>query len=215
MKAIVKIPEKKAKYRIIEAEGKKYLIDTEEHKLSYIFPMMNWFIPKKAKELTDDELEALKPQKILNKEEKKERNRLAWGAGGSGTALYAATRDYDKYFDVQVSYILSIFVFWAIIILALAIRMYASIRMKDKKINFKSYDYKIVYIPRFKTALGILSIYAFFMCVTFGTISLFFHKGIDNLIITVAYLLALLFPLFSNIFFILPGEAKVKIKKSK
>ena len=156
MKAIVKVPEKKRIYRVVEVNDKKYLIDTEEHKLSYIFPMINWFIPKKAKELTDEKLKKLKPQKLLNKEEKKERKQMIWGVIGSGMLIFSATKGYVEYFDVQSSSVINVLAFLSIVIMAIAIRMYASMKMKDKSINFKSYDYKIIYIPSLKLALAVL-----------------------------------------------------------
>ena len=215
MKAIVKVPEKKRIYRVVEVNDKKYLIDTEEHKLSYIFPMINWFIPKKAKELTDEKLKKLKPQKLLNKEEKKERKQMIWGVIGSGMLIFSATKGYVEYFDVQSSSVINVLAFLSIVIMAIAIRMYASMKMKDKSINFKSYDYKIIYIPSLKLALAVLVVCGFYSLMLIEITISYFHDGIDNLIVPISYLIALVGFLFSNIFFILPGEAKVKIKKSK
>ena len=215
MKAIVKIPEKKRMYRIVEIGDKKYLIDPEEYKISYIFPMINWFIPKKAKELTDEELEALNPQKPMSKEEKKERNKLIWGAAGTSTLFVSTSKGYIDYFDVQSSNILNTLVFLVIVILAISIRMYLSIRMRDKKINFKLYDSKIVYVPSIKIALAALFAYVVTSLTIFGMTNYLIYYGIDNLIIPILYLVVIFGFLLCNLFFISPGKAYVKIKKRK
>ncbi|PZL48690.1 hypothetical protein C7P91_14555, partial [Staphylococcus aureus] len=61
-----RVIDKNAKYRIIKYNDEYFMIDLSSNYISYLLPMINWFIPKKGVKLSVKEVEKLdtiKPQK--------------------------------------------------------------------------------------------------------------------------------------------------------
>ena len=83
------------KYRIIKYNNDYFMVDTISHWITFLFPMINWFVPKKYAKLSEEEynnLDIVKPVK----------NSGASIGAGLAILISALLRNYVNIFNIQI-----------------------------------------------------------------------------------------------------------------
>ena len=83
------------KYRIIKYNNDYFMVDTISHWITFLFPMINWFIPKRYAKLSEEEynnLDIVKPVK----------NSGASIGAGLAILISALLRNYVNIFNIQI-----------------------------------------------------------------------------------------------------------------
>ena len=90
-----KIINKNPKYRIIKYNNDYFMVDTISHWITFLFPMINWFVPKRYAKLSEEEynnLDIVKPVK----------NSGASIGAGLAILISALLRNYVNIFNIQI-----------------------------------------------------------------------------------------------------------------
>ncbi|WP_142293654.1 DUF443 family protein, partial [Staphylococcus epidermidis] len=82
---------KNPRYKLIELDQKKYLIDLESNYVTYLLPMLNWILDKELIEVSRETLEKIEYDNNTNKEQTKG---LGWLAGGGGVLFATLMRPF-------------------------------------------------------------------------------------------------------------------------
>ncbi|GGI41403.1 DUF443 family protein [Mammaliicoccus stepanovicii] len=199
-----RIIHKNPKYRIIQYNEKYYLVDLSSTWLSFVFPMINWFIPKKCAEISKEEVEQLnivKPTK---------NNATSWAAGGA-ICIGVALRKYITLFDMQLDKILALIICSLMFICAFVFLLHL-----NKKLSLSIYtnnlvNSKIILLPTPKNILFTFFAYTFlggfsimiFHALTFG--------NLFNIVIFLIWGMIVTFFLFSNMFSIIDTKVRAKL----
>ncbi|KXA38258.1 family TIGR01218, partial [Staphylococcus lugdunensis] len=83
------------KYRIIKYNNDYFMVDTISHWITFLFPMINWFVPKRYAKLSEEEynnLDIVKPVK----------NSGASIGAGLAILISALLRNYVNIFNIQI-----------------------------------------------------------------------------------------------------------------
>ncbi|WP_323703670.1 DUF443 family protein [Mammaliicoccus sp. Dog046] len=114
MKTVMKRIHGNSRYKVIEYKNNSYLIDTASYLLSFIFPMINWFRPMKAYELSDDELKSINTEDLAPK---KQNNNNTWMIIGWTTFLSSIIKPSLTLLDLQITQFLNLIICFLLIIL--------------------------------------------------------------------------------------------------
>ncbi|NDQ95748.1 DUF443 family protein, partial [Staphylococcus aureus] len=90
-----RIIDKNAKYRIIKYNDEYFMVDLSSNCISYLLPMINWFIPKKGVKLSVKEVEKLDTIKA------QKNSALNWYIGFS-VLLTVIFRKYISLLDLEI-----------------------------------------------------------------------------------------------------------------
>lgn len=88
---------KNPRYKLIELNQKKYLIDLEVNYFFYLFPMLNWILKKDLIEITNDKLNEIEYDNKTNKERSQN---IRWISGGAGVLIALLMRPFMDLLDV-------------------------------------------------------------------------------------------------------------------
>lgn len=199
-----KVINKNPKYRIIQYGDSYYLVDLASNWLSYIFPMINWFIPKKCAEISKEEMEQLNIVKPVKN------NAASWSVGLS-ICLSVVLRKYVHLLDVQFAQIINVSICIFIILSIILFQIYL-----NKKLTITEYQqnkqFKITLIPTIKNIFIVVFYYLFT-----GFFAIFMLSGliIYNSQNVVVFLCAIVMPLlfsFINMFSINDTKVRVILK---
>ena len=72
---------KNPRYKLIELDQKKYLIDLESNYFTYLFPPLNWILKKELIEVSNDKLNEIEYDDNNNKEQAKNIGCVSGGGG--------------------------------------------------------------------------------------------------------------------------------------
>ncbi|HDC7785414.1 TPA: DUF443 family protein [Staphylococcus aureus] len=187
-----RVIDKNAKYRIIKYNDEYFMIDLSSNYISYLLPMINWFIPKKGVKLSVKEVEKLdtiKPQK---------NSALNWYIGFS-VLLTVIFRKYISLLDLQIERYINISISLLIILFIILFRLYI-----NKKLTIKSFhqnEYRtLVLIPTWKSFI-------------FTIIVTFYYEN-QNIIVFLTEVAMILIFSFLNVLSISDSKVHVIIKEN-
>ena len=132
---------KNPKYRVIRYNNEYFMVDLVSTWITYFFPMINWFIPKKYAKISENEFERLNIVEPFKKN-------VFWPVAGSSVLFGIILRKYGNFFNVQFEKQLAITVFFIMLIGMLI--FYTNVVNKNR----------VVLIPTFKQ--GLLIVFAYF-----------------------------------------------------
>ncbi len=99
---------KNPRYKLIELNQKKYLIDLEVNYFFYLFPMLNWILKKDLIEITNDKLNEIEYDNKTNKERSQN---IRWISGGAGVLIALLMRPFMDLLDVPSNIYINIIIF--------------------------------------------------------------------------------------------------------
>lgn len=174
---------KRLKYRIINCDGKKYLIDLTNNWLTYVLPMLNWYIPKKCTEISDEEIDELGLYR-----DKNDNNGLPfWRTIGISIICSLVINYIAHYFDINISDFLNTVICIVYAILLIAFHIYLYNKKKIKHINIARKNTKIIVIPKIKFQLLMITCYCMFGLFTFICLDMLIVYHIRNIILYICY----------------------------
>lgn len=88
---------KNPRYKLIELNQKKYLIDLEANYFFYLFPMLNWILKKELIEVSNDKLNEIEYDNKTNKERSQN---IRWISGVAGGLIALLMRPFMDLLDV-------------------------------------------------------------------------------------------------------------------
>ncbi|HDA3651370.1 TPA: DUF443 family protein, partial [Staphylococcus aureus] len=86
---------KNPKYRVIRYNNEYFMVDLVSTWITYFFPMINWFLPKKYAKISENEFERLNIVEPV-------KNNVFWPVAGSSALLGVALRKYTHLLDIQL-----------------------------------------------------------------------------------------------------------------
>lgn len=185
MKEKVNIIYSMSRYKIIEYNHKKYLLDAEQNMFAYLLPMLNWIIKRKLIEISEHDLEDIKNNDYKGK--KGISKGLGVTLGGISSILATIMRPIMDLMDVEVSLMGNLIIFAVIVTIVIVARYY--LRQK-RYINLKQYSNTLEcrVTSSFKQKFKATFNYLFFLLFSILGLAMMF-TGLNNMII---YLLCLL-----------------------
>lgn len=112
---------KNPRYKLIELNQKKYLIDLEANYFFYLFPMLNWILKKDLIEITNDKLNEIEYDNKTNKERSQN---ISWISGGAGVLIALLMRPFMDLLDVPSNIYINIIIFIILVFSVISIRIY-------------------------------------------------------------------------------------------
>ncbi|MCG1103795.1 DUF443 family protein [Staphylococcus epidermidis] len=168
---------KKPRYKLIELNQKKYLMDLEENYFIYLFPMLNWILKKDLIEISSDKLKELEYDNKTNKEQSQN---IRWISSGTGVLIALLMRPFMELLDVPSSIYINLIIFMILAFSIISIRIY--LRKKwdlQLKENVPRMNCKIR--PTFKYMFISIGAYLLFLALSIFMFPLIFLEKINIL----------------------------------
>ncbi|PHK48725.1 DUF443 family protein [Staphylococcus edaphicus] len=197
---------KNPKYRIIQIKDEYYLVNLTSNWLSYIFPMINWFIPKTYEKISRDEVDNLD---LVNSNSD---NSKMLFASGFGVLISVLFRSISSLFDVHlgrmIAIVLCLLIFFSIIFW----HVYLQKKLTLKQYKFSKKNQKILLIPTLKNVMLLLFSFILFGFLSFGLIYLLIIENKQNIFVFICW--GMVFTIFSvlNMFSIIDTKIYAKLK---
>ena len=196
------------KYRIIKYNNDYFMVDTISHWITFLFPMINWFVPKRYAKLSEEEynnLNIVKPVK----------NSGASIGVGLAILISVLLRKYVFIFDVQVqqsiAVISCVIAFLGVFIFFLYINKKVTLDIYKRN---KTHS-KIILIPTLKSigyTLASYILYGGFAFVIFYGLAV---ENLYNVFIFILWVIWIAFFFFINMFAIMDKKVHVILKNKE
>ncbi|HDH4225137.1 TPA: DUF443 family protein [Staphylococcus aureus] len=165
---------KNPKYRVIKYNNEYFMVDLVSTWITYFFPMINWFLPKKYAKISENEFERLNIVEPV-------KNNVFWPVAGSSVLFGIILRKYGNFFNVQFEKQLAITVFFIMLIGMLIFNT----NMVNKN--------RVVLIPTFKQGLLIVFAYIFLGSASIFTLTILLTTESQNIIIFLTWVIITMF----------------------
>ncbi|CAC7467121.1 TPA: DUF443 family protein [Staphylococcus aureus] len=164
---------KNPKYRVIKYNNEYFMVDLVSTWITYFFPMINWFLPKKYAKISENEFERLNIVEPV-------KNNVFWPVAGSSVLFGIILRKYGNFFNVQFEKQLAITVFFIMLIL----------KIFNTNVVNKN---RVVLIPTFKQGLLIVFAYIFLGSASIFTLTILLTTESQNIIIFLTWVIITMF----------------------
>lgn len=168
---------KNPRYKLIELNQKKYLIDLEENYFIYLLPMLNWILKKDLIEISSDKLKEIEYDNKTNKEQSQN---LRWISGGTGVLIALLMRPFIDLLDVPSSIFINLIIFIILVFSVISIRIY--LRKKwDLQLKENVHRMNCKIRPNFKYMFVSIGAYLLFLVLSIFMFPLIFLEKINIL----------------------------------
>ncbi|HGN7290276.1 TPA: DUF443 family protein [Staphylococcus aureus] len=165
---------KNPKYRVIRYNNEYFMVDLVSTWITYFFPMINWFLPKKYAKISENEFERLNIVEPV-------KNNVFWPVAGSSVLFGIILRKYGNFFNVQFEKQLAITVFFIMLI--------GMLIFNTNVVNKN----RVVLIPTFKQGLLIVFAYFFLGSASIFTLTILLTTESQNIIIFLTWVIITMF----------------------
>ncbi|MBI5972900.1 DUF443 family protein [Staphylococcus caledonicus] len=164
---------KNPRYKLIELNQKKYLIDLESNYFAYLFPPLNWILKKELIEASNAKLNEIEYDDNNNKEQAKN-----IGCVSGGVLIATLTRPFMDLMDIPSNQFINSLIVIVTILVIVFIR--GSLRKKwDLKLKSnKTLIIKCIVRPKLKHMFFVIGSYLMFLLFSLLMIGLIF--GVKN-----------------------------------
>ncbi|MBB1176624.1 DUF443 family protein [Staphylococcus epidermidis] len=165
---------KNPRYKLIELDQKKYLIDLESNYFTYLFPPLNWILKKELIEVSNDKLNEIEYDDNNNKEQAKNIGCVS----GGGVLIATLMRPFMDLMDVPSNQFINSLIVIVTVLVIVFIR--GSLRKKwDLKIKSnKIHIIKCIVRSKLKHMFFVIESYLMFLLLSLLIIGLIF--GVEN-----------------------------------
>ncbi|WP_457803272.1 DUF443 family protein [Staphylococcus aureus] len=178
---------KNPKYRVIRYNNEYFMVDLVSTWITYFFPMINWFLPKKYAKISENEFERLNIVEPI-------KNNVFWPVAGSSVLFGIILRKYGNFFNVQFEKQLAITVFFIMLIGMLIFYFYLNKKLTLKIFNTNVVNKnRVVLIPTFKQGLLIVFAYFFLGSASIFTLTILLTTESQNIIIFLTWVIISMF----------------------
>ena len=168
---------KNPRYKLIELDQKKYLIDLESNCFTYLFPPLNWILKKELIEVSNDKLNEIEYDDNNNKEQAKN---IGCVSGGGGVLIATLMRPFMDLMDVPSNIYINIIIFIILVFSVISIRIY--LRKKwDLKLKENNPRMNCKMRPTFKYMIVATGAYLLFLVLSIFMFPLIFLEKINIL----------------------------------
>ena len=168
---------KNPRYKVIELNKTKYLIDLESNYVTYLLPMLNWILDKELIEVSRETLEKIEYDNNTNKEQTKG---LGWLAGGGGVLFATLMRPFMDLMNIPSNLFINLLIVILSIIIVVFIRAY--LRKKwDLKLKENNPRMNCKMRPTFKYMIVATGAYLLFLVLSIFMFPLIFLEKINIL----------------------------------
>ncbi|HID1629920.1 TPA: DUF443 family protein [Staphylococcus aureus] len=164
---------KNPKYRVIKYNNEYFMVDLVSTWITYFFPMINWFLPKKYAKISENEFERLNIVEPV-------KNNVFWPVAGSSVLFGIILRKYGNFFNVQFEKQLAITVFFIML----------TLKIFNTNVVNKN---RVVLIPTFKQGLLIVFAYIFLGSASIFTLTILLTTESQNIIIFLTWVIITMF----------------------
>ena len=200
---------KNPKYRVIRYNNEYFMVDLVSTWITYFFPLINWFMPKKYAKISEKEFESLNIVKPV-------KNNVFWPVAGSSVLFGIILRKYGNFFNVQFEKKVAITVFFIMLIGILIFYFYLNKKLKLKIFNTNVVNKnRIVLIPTFKQGLLIVFAYIFLGSASIFTLAILLTTESQNIIIFLTWVIITMFFFLVNMASIGNKNVHVILKTNK
>ncbi|EZY48735.1 DUF443 family protein [Staphylococcus aureus] len=165
---------KNPKYRVIRYNNQYFMVDLVSTWITYFFPMINWFLPKKYAKISENEFERLNIVEPV-------KNNVFWPVAGSSVLFGIILRKYGNFFNVQFEKQLAITVFFIMLI--------GMLIFNTNVVNKN----RVVLIPTFKQGLLLVFAYIFLGSASIFTLTILLTTESQNIIIFLTWVIITMF----------------------
>ena len=193
------------KYRIIKYNNDYFMVDTISHWITFLFPMINWFVPKRYAKLSEEEynnLDIVKPVK----------NSGASIGAGLAILISALLRNYVNIFNIQIQKsvavlscvigFLGVFIFFLYINKKVTLDIYKRNKTKSK----------IILIPTLKNFGFTLFSYLLFGGISWVTMEMLTIDHLYNIFMFIVWIGIIAAFFFVNMFAIIDKKVHIILK---
>ncbi|MCG1503247.1 DUF443 domain-containing protein, partial [Staphylococcus epidermidis] len=161
---------KNPRYKIIQKGNRYLMVDLEQNWYSYLCPMLNWLIPIKYTELTDQEFNNIN---IFNN---RSHNSQGMMVAGIGVTISVLLRSVIGFMYVNISQIWLVIMFLLGFIAVIALRLSISKKLNHPAFNQNSTQ-KVMLIPSFKNMILVVFCYFMFLFFSIAPIQMIFDDN--------------------------------------
>lgn len=194
---------KNTRYKLLIYNDCYYMIDLAESWLSYIFPMINWFVPKKCVQISKKEFE------ILDIAEPVKRKNIVWiiiAYVCLSNTLRKATFLLDFQAEKQIRLLICLFSFFAIVLFLKYIHKKIKLNIYKKERVYSSF----ILFPTLKSVLILLYFWGIFLLFSIITGWVLIIEDKQNIILLLCWILSTILFLCSNM--VSFNDTKVRAK---
>ncbi|MEX2948417.1 DUF443 family protein [Staphylococcus warneri] len=166
---------KNPRYKLIELNQKKYLIDLESNYFTYLFPPLNWILKKELIEVSSDELKEIEYDNKTNKEQSQN---IRWISAGGGVLIATLMRPFMDLMDVSSNQFINSLIVILSILVVVFIRRYLRKKWNLKLKSSNSHIIKCKVRPKVKHMFFVIGSYLMFLLFSLLIIGLIF--GVEN-----------------------------------
>ena len=195
---------KNPRYKIIQKDNQYLMIDLEQNWCSYLFPMLNWFIPIKYTKLTYQEFNNLD---IFSNGSGASQGMIT---GGIGVIISVLLRSIVGLMDINISRIWTLIMFLIGFVAVVGLRLALRKKLKHQSFN-KNSKQKVRLIPSFKNFALMVFCYVIAIYLVVGLFYIMVINNVQNIMIYICWLGIFLAFLFMNIASISDRKVHAKI----
>ncbi|WP_367227108.1 DUF443 family protein [Staphylococcus warneri] len=210
-KITIETVEKNSKFKLIQYENRYFIIDLNRNKLTYIFPLLNYFTRQVLVEIDKDTLDNIRTNHI------NENKNNALGSIGTGIGVLFATltKPILDYMNFTTNLLLNIILVLTSIIPLIILKEIIDRKKKKIEIRMSKNKMSAFVWPNFKEFLKNIIINIILSFIIIALILGFIIQNQSNYIYILGIMLLLSFILFQNVLLYAQTEITGKIGKIK
>lgn len=210
-KITIETIEKNSKFKLIQYENRYFIIDLNRNKLTYIFPLLNYFTRQVLVEIDKDSLDNIRTNHI------NENKNNALGSIGTGIGVLFATltKPILDYMNFTTNLLLNIILVLISIIPLIILKEIIDRKKKKFEIRMSKNKMSAFVWPNFKEFLKNIIINIILSFIIIALVLGFIIQNQSNYIYMLGIMLLLSFILFQNVLLYAQTEITGKIGKIK
>lgn len=210
-KITIETIEKNSKFKLIQYENRYFIIDLNRNKLTYIFPLLNYFTRQVLVEIDKDSLDNIRTNHI------NENKNNALGSIGTGIGVLFATltKPILDYMNFTTNLLLNIILVLISIIPLIILKEIIDRKKKKFEIRMSKNKMSAFVWPNFKEFLKNIIINIILSFIIIALVLGFIIQNQSNYIYILGIMLLLSFILFQNVLLYAQTEITGKIGKIK
>lgn len=210
-KITIETIEKNSKFKLIQYENRYFIIDLNRNKLTYIFPLLNYFTRQVLVEIDKDSLDNIRTNHI------NENKNNALGSIGTGIGVLFATltKPILDYMNFTTNLLLNIILVLTSIIPLIILKEIIDRKKKKIEIRMSKNKMSAFVWPNFKEFLKNIIINIILSFIIIALVLGFIIQNQSNYIYILGIMLLLSFILFQNVLLYAQTEITGKIGKIK
>lgn len=198
---------KNPKYRIIQYNNQYYIVNLTSNWLSYLIPMINWFIPKRCLQISKEDVDNLE----LVGSSRENQNPSSILYGGIGIFISVLLRGFTEMLNIDLGLIITIIICLLIFSSIICLHLHLQKKLTITKYKINQSNKKMILIPTLKSTIYLFS--AFIMTGVFSYVLLsgLILDNKQDIFLFVCWGGMLTFFTFLNMFSIIDKKVHVKM----